>query len=88
MRQMDNCKGCSKSVRASFDDIRANIKEYILMINPDDCVSDDIYQKRLNICNNCPDLYYDATCRYCGCFVQIRAKRKDRNCPYPGQRKW
>ncbi|MBZ4646800.1 MAG: hypothetical protein JG777_2289 [Clostridia bacterium] len=88
MSERNECKGCSVSVKVSFDEIKARMSEYMIMLDGDDCVPDNIYQRRLSECNSCPGLYYGTTCRYCGCFVQMRAKRKDRNCPYPGKSKW
>lgn len=88
MGEYDDCKGCSASVRASFGEISARMNEYMLMLDEADCVTEDVYQKRLNTCDSCTGLYYGTTCRYCGCFVQMRAKRKDRYCPYPGEDKW
>ncbi|NMA82378.1 MAG: hypothetical protein GX962_00745 [Epulopiscium sp.] len=62
--------------------------EYVKTIPLDDCVEDDEYKKRLQACKDCLALYYESTCKYCGCFVRMRAKRKNKSCPYPGQDKW
>ena len=43
-------------------------------------VDQQIYEKRLNICSTC-DRLMNGMCRLCGCFVELRAVQKVRNCP-------
>ncbi len=65
-----------------------SIKNYIANLDPKDCVEDYKYEDRLNKCSICEALVGGLTCRYCGCFVLARAKKKDMNCPMPGCDKW
>lgn len=51
-------------------------------------VSDEIYEFRLLQCNNCEHLELGTTCLKCGCYVQIRAKLKDAQCPLSKQNRW
>lgn len=47
-------------------------------------VAEDVYDDRVAICEACEKLN-GATCMACGCFVELRAIRKDSHCPY---KKW
>lgn len=39
-------------------------------------------ERRLAICNNCPNLYkLTGNCKLCGCFVKLKTKLKNQNCP-------
>lgn len=83
-----DCKGCSASVRHSFEEVKSTMAEYMETIEPDLCVAEDLYNERLAGCSSCPGLYYETTCRYCGCFVQLRALRKNTECPHPAGSRW
>lgn len=41
---------------------------------------DEVYEKRLRCCKNCPELA-GATCMQCGCYVEIRAMIRSAVCP-------
>lgn len=85
-KRREPCKGCSASVQVDEQQLERIIRA--LSANPEQCVDDDTYAKRMSICEACPSLIYDTTCKHCGCLVAVRAKLKDRSCPYPGQAKW
>ena len=88
---MDNskeCKGCSASVRHSFEEINLKMHDFIGTIESDQRVTDELYNKRLAECDSCAGLYYESTCRYCGCFVQMRALRINTGCPHPAGSRW
>ena len=79
------CKRCL--VKDMPDDAYfKNLYEYIDSIDKDIKVSDEEYERRLEICKLCDDLL-NGLCRKCGCFVELRAAMKTKNCPSP-QRKW
>lgn len=42
------------------------------------------YKERINICSNC-NYKVEEICTACGCFIKIRAAKKQKNCPY---QKW
>jgi hypothetical protein len=88
MAESKNCKGCSATVHQSFDEIRANMDEYTRTIDTDLRTDPALYKKRLLRCSSCAGLYYETTCRYCGCFVQMRALRKNLDCPNPEGSRW
>jgi len=81
-----SCKGCSASVIVANKDIEKLVEEQLAL--EIDVADDDTYEKRLEICKNCPSLAYDTTCQHCGCFVQFRAKLAYKKCPYPEGAKW
>lgn len=45
---------------------------------------DGVYTIRLAYCKECDQLQ-DATCMQCGCYVEVRAARKDMHCPMDGR---
>lgn len=45
---------------------------------------EDVYDRRIAICEDCEKLS-GPTCMACGCYVELRAIRKDSKCPY---KKW
>ena len=86
MQVKEPCKGCSASVHVTDEQIRRMLAK--LELKPFDCVSDAQYQERLKACGSCASLQYGTTCAHCGCFVQIRAKLRDKHCPLPGLSRW
>lgn len=49
-------------------------------------VSEEIQKKRMSICEDCP--FYnvkDNTCNDCGCYLPLKTKWADQECP---QNKW
>lgn len=47
-------------------------------------VTEDVYDQRVALCEECEKLS-GPTCMACGCYVELRAIRKDSRCPY---KKW
>lgn len=80
------CKGCLSSVIVSNEEIQKLVEEQLAL--EIDVVDDELYERRLKKCKECPSLAYDTTCSYCGCFVQFRAKLAYKNCPNPEGAKW
>jgi excinuclease UvrABC ATPase subunit len=73
------CKSCGINVQVDIDKV----------VNDETkSVSDDIYEKRLAICMECPSLQYGTTCQHSGDIVTYRAFMKEKSCPYPGTPKW
>jgi hypothetical protein len=81
MSYIDNCKGCSASVKVASEDIKAMV---ISIVNSGNfkLVSEETYSKRLQKCGVCKYLEYSTTCMQCGCIVQIRALQREKDCPY------
>ncbi|MBE5947539.1 MAG: hypothetical protein E7261_00775 [Lachnospiraceae bacterium] len=89
MQESENIKICNCNIppKIQQDKMFDAIARYIEGIPAGECVEDKEYERRLAICEDC-DGRMGPTCRYCGCFVLARAKRKDQECPMPGKNKW
>lgn len=87
MAYIDNCKGCSASIKVASEDIKVMILNIINSGNFN-LVSEEAYSKRLQKCGNCKYLEYNTTCRQCGCIVQIRALLEEKDCPDPKNSMW
>ena len=44
-------------------------------------VSNAVHQKRVSICDTCPNKLMTGNCASCGCFVKDKAKYADEQCP-------
>jgi len=82
----DSCKGCAADVRVSEQQIDRLLA--VLESKGFDGVNDEEYERRIALCERCPSLQYETTCRHCGCLVKIRAKMADKHCPLPGNAQW
>lgn len=51
------------------------LEQYIDHIPEEDRVSDDEYERRLLLCDSCPQLR-GGLCGQCGCYVAVRAAKK------------
>ncbi|MGF7045607.1 hypothetical protein J2T13_000067 [Paenibacillus sp. DS2015] len=80
------CKGCTEDVHISEVQLKRILDS--LSLKSEHMVTDEYYNERVSICMACPSLQYGTTCAHCGCIVQIRAKMKDKGCPFPGLTKW
>ena len=80
---------CKKCFEFEDDEIelKESIRRYIQNIPQEERVKDTVYEKRLQICENCSNMV-NGMCRYCGCFVVIRAVKKKLLCPNPESNKW
>ncbi len=72
------CKRCLLLQYPDADYFK-NLYDYIESIDSDLKVDESEYNRRLDICINCPD-YIKGMCRVCGCFVELRAVLKENEC--------
>ncbi|HBR04195.1 MAG TPA: hypothetical protein DD722_00315 [Lachnospiraceae bacterium] len=63
---------------------RETIEAYINRAPDKRRVSDEEYDRRLDICKEC-ELLNAGTCFACGCYVELKAVYKDGHCP---KKKW
>ncbi len=72
---------CKKCLLYNFSnaDYFANLYEYIDNLDEDIKVDEKEYDRRLNICIECPE-YFEGMCRVCGCFVELRAVIIENTC--------
>lgn len=85
------CKSCSENVSVKAQISQDQINEAIDKLARNKrikFVNDEVYESRLLQCSECRYLDSNATCLQCGCFVQIRAKLADANCPLSKQNGW
>ncbi|MDQ0208352.1 DUF6171 family protein [Alkalicoccobacillus murimartini] len=80
------CKGCLLEEDWRKTSVQTLIDEQLAFET--DVVSDEYYRGRLTLCEACPSLVSNTTCKHCGCFVGFRAKLSYKGCPYPGTDKW
>lgn len=57
------------------------LEQYIEHIPEEDRVSDEEYERRLLLCDSCPELR-GGLCGQCGCYVAVRAAKKPGYCPH------
>lgn len=77
---MNKCKRCFLYEIAGKEDVYAHVLRTRELLTAKDKASDVVYDKRLAICRECDSLL-EATCLKCGCYVEIRALKKDATCP-------
>lgn len=80
------CKKClllEAGKQKSFE----TVKDYISNLSDDLKIDDDAYRDRLRKCRKC-DYLISGMCLKCGCYVEIRAMLKDKQCPDFDNRKW
>jgi len=63
------------------EELLAQVRRAVEKLDADAKVDDDEYNRRLDICRECDDLY-QGTCNKCGCYVELRAAAKISDCPY------
>lgn len=73
---------CKRCLIRDLDEgeLFASIKEYVASLDPYLRVSDEEYEKRLQICGTC-DKLLSGMCRICGCYVEMRAAGLNKHCP-------
>lgn len=55
----------------------------------DQGVPEEVAEKRLSICMNCPNLFKPTTsCKLCGCFLKAKVKYRQEHCPEYKWDKW
>ena len=80
------CKKClllEAGERKSYQ----TVKDYLNNLDSSLIFNDKEYNKRLSKCKNCEYLI-SGMCLKCGCYVEIRAALKNKNCPDFDDRKW
>ena len=80
------CKKCLL-LEAGEEASYKTVTDYLDTLDKSLIAEDNIYQERLSFCKNC-DYLIAGMCRKCGCYVEIRAALKEKNCPDFDNRKW
>lgn len=80
------CKKCLL-LEAGENAAYKTVKDYLDTLDDNLKVSPDEYENRLSYCTDCNNLI-SGMCRKCGCYVEIRAALKNKDCPDYSNRKW
>jgi len=59
-----------------------SVYEYISSLPDDIKTGAALLNERLELCRAC-DALVNGMCKYCGCFVELRAAKKSQYCPHP-----
>ena len=79
-RQEINRANCNCRLELSGEEYRKIVDRHINHIDESLRTPDDEYRERLRLCGECA-YQVNQMCRMCGCFVEIRASRKNMYCP-------
>ena len=81
-------KLCKKCLLSEIDEgeVFLQIKKLIDIMPAAEKCREDEYKRRLGICKECSFLN-EGTCEACGCYVELRAIKKDARCPHE-RRMW
>lgn len=80
MRECKQCLVRDLTEKADY----SRMFTYINQLNEEIKTETGMYEERLAQCKQCDSLI-NGMCKYCGCFVEMRAAVKTNYCPY---KKW
>lgn len=74
------CKKCllREGIR---EDSENYVERYLANLTEEERTEDFVYEERLKICKKC-NMLFEAMCRGCGCYVELRAAVRGQKCPY------
>lgn len=75
------CRRCLLEDMADQQDLRAWIQERNALLEENLRADEATRQQRLNACRSCDSLL-SGTCALCGCYVELRAAKKNMRCPH------
>lgn len=78
------CKKCLMREMEEQADYFATIRNLIDNMDEEEKASEALYEERLQICKDC-EMFLEAMCRSCGCYVELRAAKAANSCP---RKKW
>lgn len=84
---MAKCKRCGMKTALDAETIQKMVNDVAAMPGIR-LVGEDVYQKRIAVCEGCEKFEYGSTCMLCGCVMQVRARLSGGKCPYPGKSRW
>ena len=83
---MEKCKKClllEAGERVTYEELM----QYVATLSSDVLVNEETYQKRILYCKECDSLIA-GMCLKCGCYVEIRARLRNADCPDYNHRRW
>ena len=78
------CKKCLMRELQDETEYYESIGALIDRLEPDTKAEETLYEERLQICKAC-EMFLEAMCRSCGCYVELRAAVEKNSCP---RKKW
>lgn len=79
------CKRCLLS-EIDVEKYAETVEAYIKSLPEEMKADDGEYSRRISVCRTC-DMLVEGMCRECGCYVEIRAIKKNARCP-SAEHKW
>ena len=83
---MQNCKKCLL-LEAGESVTYGEIMQYVSTLDKKDLADNSIYNKRISHCRECDNLL-SGMCTKCGCYVEVRARLRNSQCPEYDNRRW
>ena len=83
---MNKCKKCLL-LEAGESVTYSEIMQYVASLDESEKADAATAEKRLNCCKSCDSLI-SGMCLKCGCYVEVRARLKDSECPDYDNRQW
>lgn len=80
------CKKCLLIEAGEYKSFET-VRDYISNLSDDLKIGEEVYRNRLSRCKKCDNLI-SGMCLKCGCYVEIRAVLRDKQCPDYDNRKW
>ncbi|MBQ9229328.1 MAG: hypothetical protein IJ168_10945 [Eubacterium sp.] len=83
---MSRCRRCllaEAGEQVTYDELTA----YLATLPPTTLTDEETYQKRITECINC-DCLISGMCLKCGCYVEVRARLKEADCPNINEQRW
>ncbi len=72
-RRAQGCADCQKQKRYTLLDAASDTLH-------GEFASEEVRQKRIEICKGCEYLAMGSNCKLCGCFVHVKARFKNASC--------
>lgn len=82
----NSCKKClllEAGESVTYDEIM----QYVNSLDKKLLANKEAFEKRISRCKDCDNLI-SGMCLKCGCYVEVRARLKDSDCPDADNRKW
>ncbi|MFR5877070.1 MAG: DUF6171 family protein [Eubacterium sp.] len=81
-----DCKRCLL-LEAGESVTYSEIMAYVSTLDKSELAEQSVFEDRITHCKNCDSLIA-GMCRKCGCYVEVRTRLKNADCPDFDNRKW
>lgn len=83
MKQCKKCLLLESGEKVTYQEI----SDYLKTLDKNDLVSEAEYERRITDCIKCDNLI-SGMCLKCGCYVEVRARLKNQDCPDENFKRW